>query len=240
MRKLLLLLMVAWCGLQGWGQAPEDDLRLLREWRAGSVVAVKAVESYGLERCFRAMAVPDAVMRRMRGRSFPDGCTVSRASLRYVRVLHYDPEGRVRLGELVCHETIAADLVDIFRQLYDHRYPIGSIRLIDDFGADDERSMRANNTSAFCFRRIKGQRRLSMHAQGRAIDLNPLFNPCVRRSRTGCTTVQPATASTYVDRSRRFPCKIDRADLAYRLFTEHGFKWGGAWRTVKDYQHFEK
>jgi len=33
---------------------------------------------------------------------------------------------------------------------------------------------------------------------------------------------------------------IDRDDLCNRLFIEHGFRWGGDWRSSKDYQHFEK
>ena len=34
--------------------------------------------------------------------------------------------------------------------------------------------------------------------------------------------------------------KIKKGDLCYQLFIEHGFSWGGNWRTTKDYQHFEK
>ena len=100
--------------------------------------------------------------------------------------------------------------------------------------------MRANNTSCFCFRVIKGSSKLSAHAQGLAVDLNPLYNPCVKTRRDGTLFIQPSTAAPYVDRSRRFAHKIDRQDLAYRLFIQHGFSWGGAWRSSKDYQHFEK
>lgn len=220
--------------------ARQQEMALLKQWKAGSVVSPKAVEEYGLAQCFGAAPIPDGVFLRMQGKSWPKGCPVARTTLRHVRVLHYDLEGRIRIGELVCHKAIAADLVEIFRELYRHRYPIGSIRLIDDFGANDELSMRANNTSAFCYRRIKGQKRLSAHALGRAVDLNTLYNPCVRRTAAGKTSVQPATAGKYTDRKAAFPCKINRDDLAYRLFTAHGFTWGGAWRSVKDYQHFEK
>ncbi len=239
-KKLLLMASLLLLCLGTFAQARKQELLRLQGWQAGSVVSVEAVSDYGIDRCFCAMKIPDEVFRRMIGKSFPEGCTVDRDGLRYVRVLHYDLKGNVRLGEMVCDRSIAADLVDIFRTLYEHRYPIGSIRLIDDFQADDELSMRANNTSAFCYRRIKGQKRLSMHALGRAIDLNPLYNPCVRQSRSGKTTVQPATATRYVDRKTHFPCRIDKDDLAYRLFVRHGFRWGGAWRSVKDYQHFEK
>ena len=192
---------------------------------------------------FFSAPIPDSVFQRMADVSFPVKAAaeagLKRADLRYVRILHYDFEGQVREGELVCHHSIAADLVDIFRQLYEAKYPIASVRLIDDFGADDERSMQANNTSCFCFRPIQGSTKLSKHAQGLAIDLNPLQNPCVR-DRNGRRIVEPSTATPYVNRRRSFAHKINRSDRAYKLFVRHGFQWGGSWRTLKDYQHFEK
>ena len=192
---------------------------------------------------FEAEPIPDSVFTRMQGVSFPEReamrAGVRRTELRYLKVMYYDFDGVERQGELVCHRTIASDLIDIFRKLHKARYPIASVRLIDDFGADDERSMAANNTSCFCFRQVEGSQKLSKHAKGMAIDINPLQNPCVRR-RGGKTIVQPSEGAPYTDRNRRFDHKIGKGDLAYRLFTEHGFTWGGAWRSVKDYQHFEK
>ena len=51
--------------------------------------------------------------------------------------------------------------------------------------------------------------------------------------------VEPATAVKYCDRKANFPYKITTSDLCYKLFVKYGFTWGGAWRTMKDYQHFE-
>lgn len=192
------------------------------------------------ERQFVQSAIPDSVFQRMQGRSFPKGCTVKRSDLRYVRVLYYGFDGKTHHGELVCNRLIADDVVAVFRELYRQRYPIERMQLIDDYGADDERSMRANNTSCFCYRAVKGSRKLSAHARGMAIDINPLYNPCVRRHRDGTVTVQPSTGKKYSNRKNDFPHKITREDEAYRLFTQKGFQWGGAWRSVKDYQHFEK
>ncbi len=214
--------------------------RGLVAWQAGAVVSAQEVARIGLSDCFRTEPIPDDVFARMQGKSYPKGCRVSRSSLRYVRLLHHDVDGKVRMGELVCNKQIASDVLQVFRKLYDEGYAIHSVRLIDDFGADDERSMRANNTSCFCYREVKGSRKLSAHALGMAIDLNPLYNPYYRRHRDGKVTVQPSNALEYCDRNGHYPYKITRADLAYRLFVGLGFSWGGAWRTVKDYQHFEK
>lgn len=212
-------------------------------WLLAAVSGVGAQETgVGLagKHVWRAELVPDSVFVRMQGKSYPKNCPVSRGELRYVRVLHVGFDGKTHVGELVCNKAIAADVVGIFKTLYESRYPIESIRLIDDFGASDEQSMCANNTSCFCYRAVSGSRKLSAHARGMAVDINPLYNPCVRRLRSGRAVVQPQTASRYADRQKSFPHKITRQDAAYKAFAKHGFRWGGSWRSVKDYQHFEK
>ena len=157
-----------------------------------------------------------------------------------LQVKYIDFEGKTQQGVLICNKAIAKDLREIFAELYKAKYPIERIRPISEYGNDDERSMQANNTSCYCFRNIEGSTRLSKHAQGLAIDVNPLYNPCVRRKKDGTLLVQPSTGKPYVNRSKSFKYKITQQDLCYRLFVRHGFKWGGAWRSLKDYQHFER
>ena len=57
---------------------------------------------------------------------------VSYDDLCYVRVLHYDFNGKERDGELICNKAIAQDLVEIFYELYRNEYQIEQIRLIDE------------------------------------------------------------------------------------------------------------
>jgi hypothetical protein len=144
-------------------------------------------------------------------------------------------DGETHVGELVCNRAVAEDLLEVFRILYEKGYPIERIRLIDEYEADDERSMADNNSSAFCFRRVAGKEELSNHSTGRAVDINPLYNPYI--TERGFT---PLNGGDYVDRSRDFPHKIDENDLCYRLLTELGFEWGGHWSHAKDYQHFQR
>ena len=225
-----------------WGLLPfADEKETLREWTPAAVVSEEAVESYGIDSCFRAYPISDAVFCRMKGKSFKENCTMPRGSLRYLRVLHRNVEGKTQLGELVCNQSIAADLLDIFRKLYEADYKIERMVLIDEYGADDEMSMRANNTSCFNFRVVSGTTKLSKHSQGLAIDVNPLYNPYIHLNNG---KVEPATGKPYAyNRTQLKGVKvpiIDTQDLCYRLFVQHGFTWGGAWRTVKDYQHFQK
>ncbi len=161
-------------------------------------------------------------------------------SLDTLTVKHVNGEGQTCEGVIVCNKQISKDLRDIFAELYRQRYPIERIRPISDYDNDDERSMQANNTSCYCYRAVAGSKKLSKHAMGLAIDINPLYNPCVRRRKNGTLWVQPANGKPYVDRKKDFKYKISPNDLCYRLFIAHGFRWGGSWRTLKDYQHFEK
>ena len=189
---------------------------------------------------FYYTSIPDSVKSRMIGVSYPAdtaNALISLDSLSYVHVLHVDFNGNTQTGELICNTAIAQDLVDIFKALYEAGYPIDKIRLIDEYGADDDTSMAADNTSCFNYRLVKGSNKLSNHGLGRAIDLNPLYNPCVYL-KSG--EIAPPAGAAYADRSADFPYKIDTNDLAYKLFTQHGFTWGGAWNSLKDYQHFEK
>lgn len=209
-------------------------------WKAGSIVTPAELERIDTDACFRIDTISDALFRRMWGKSYKPDCTTPRSSLRHLRLLHVDAEGRTRRGELICHADIAPDLQDIFRELFRGRYPIERVALVDDYDADDDASMRANNTTCFNFRRVAGSRTLSLHARGRAVDINPLYNPWVRRRADGTSDVQPPTGRRYADRTQRHAYVIRPGDLAHRLFLAHGFRWGGAWRSSKDYQHFEK
>ena len=188
---------------------------------------------------FYQQEITDDIFDRIEGKSFKANCTTSREDLRYLRVLHYNKEREVQEGELICHKDIADDLLVIFQELYKAAYPIERMVLIDEYDADDEASMRANNTSAFNFRPASGMRRLSSHSTGMAIDINPLYNPLVKE-RGGRTLFYPSNAGAYIDRTKCFPYKIEKGDLCYRLFKKYGFSWGGDWRRSKDYQHFEK
>ena len=157
-----------------------------------------------------------------------------------LQVQHIDFQGHTQTGVIICNKAISKDLREIFSALYRAKYPIERIRPISEYDNDDERSMQANNTSCYCYRVVNGSKTLSNHALGLAVDVNPLYNPCVRRKKDGTLLVEPATGKPYVNRSKNFKYKITTNDLCYRLFTQHGFRWGGNWNTVKDYQHFEK
>ena len=129
--------------------------------------------------------------------SWRPGCPVHFSKLRAIDVTHFGLDGAVHTGRLVVAAYLANGMVAIFRDLYAARFPIQRMEPIDAYDGDDNRSIRANNTSAFNCRAVTGGTGWSEHAYGRAIDVNPFVNPYVRG-----TTVLPPEAARYTDRSR--------------------------------------
>ncbi|WP_242657087.1 M15 family metallopeptidase [Mycobacterium talmoniae] len=171
------------------------------------------------------------------GASWQPGCPIDPAQLRRVDVRHLGFDGQPHDGELVVHQDLVDEVLAIFDELYRLGYPIEKIRTPDHYPqAADELSMEDNNTSAFSCRGIPGSDRWSLHAYGRAIDVNPLLNPSVHAD----GVLEPLTAAPYVDRSRTDPGLLHGGDPAVRVFVDRGWVWGGSWRSPIDYQHFER
>lgn len=207
----------------------------------GSIVAPETVEEVGVDAMFWQTPLDDDTFARINGKSYREGCPVSREDLRYMQMLHYDLEGNIRVGEMISNYRITDVLLSIFRQLYDAHYPIEKMVLVDEYDANDEASSMANNTSCFNFRTVANTHSLSYHASGLAVNINPLYNPYVISGYgTGgeiiCT---PVDGVNYLDRDQDFPYKISEDDLCVRLFKEAGFTWGGDWSHTPDYMHFD-
>lgn len=206
----------------------------------GCIVPDEFLEREGVDSFFVCIEIPDTIFEFMQGRSYKEDCIIPRSDLRYLIILHRNMDGQAVVGELVVNKEISADILDIMRELYELNYPIEQVRLVDYYEGDDEMSMAANNSSAFNWRPLTGSTtKISRHAMGMAIDINPLYNPYYKFHR-GVETIKPEEGEPYVDRMWEFPYSIEEDDVCYNLFMERGFKWGGDWRSLKDYQHFEK
>ena len=179
--------------------------------------------------------ITPTVKKRINGNSWHENCPVSLANLRYVRVRYRNFDRHQRTGELIVNRDVAGAIVRVFRRLYANDYRIRRMRLVDDYGASDFRSIEADNTSAFNCRYVDGTTRWSNHAFGRAVDVNPIENPYV----TGSGTTSHAASRRYVDRSsRRHRAMILRGDRTVRAFRAQGWGWGGNFSGAHDYQHF--
>lgn len=206
---------------------------------AGTTLEKELLNKDMISGLFYETEISEEVYRRIDGISWQENEQIGLEELRYLRVLHWGFDEKPHIGELIVNIRIAADVLEIMEDLYEQKYPIEKMLLIDEYGGSDEASMEDNNTSAFNYRLIAGTSKLSNHSMGLALDINPRYNPYVKE-RDGTSVISPVNGADFADRSREFPYKIAGGDLCLRLFLEHGFTWGGNWGSVKDYQHFEK
>ncbi|MCP5369795.1 MAG: M15 family metallopeptidase [Rickettsiaceae bacterium] len=162
-------------------------------------------------------------------------CPVPLGDLNLINLLHYDFRGNIIRGQIIVHKKIAEITANIFQQLLKRKFPIHSVKLIQEFQGDDVLSMEANNSSAFNFRQIAGTSTISIHSYGLAIDINPVQNPYITHY-NNTVLIQPSISKDFLDRTHQKPGMVENI---VELFVSHGFNWGGHWKTIKDYHHFE-
>lgn len=180
--------------------------------------------------------------RMIQGNSWHKGCPVGLQDLRYLRIKYLNFEGETKLGEMIVHKEVADEVVDIFHELYNIGYPIHKMKLVSDYKGNDWQSIEADNTSAFNCRNATGSKKWSKHSYGKAIDINPIENPYISRKgrishkaslkyrrRGHQKNIHPENWAVFLEN-----------DTATKIFKKYGWKWGGDWSGMKDYQHFYK
>ena len=186
----------------------------------------------------KCQAITPDILKRM-VYTWNSDSPVSLEDLRYLIVSHYDFDENIQHGELVVHKQVVDDLVYIFKKLFEAKFPIQSMRIVDEFKGSDLESMRANNTSAFYARKVAGSNRWSNHSFGVAIDINPLLNPYSKKE-----FFCPKEAEPYLDRTLNKPGMITKDIYIYKLFKQQGWEWGGECfyerDKVIDRHHFQK
>ena len=184
---------------------------------------------------FTREPLPYYIVEFISGVTFHYHAPFDHCFLTYLTITHVGFDGQYDIGHMIVAEEIGDEVLEIFEEIFESRFPIYSIRLMDYFGAVDYYSLAANNSSSFNFRYIAGTNTLSRHAFGMAIDINPIQNPYIRGS-----TIWPAAGYAYMDRSYLRPGMITRGCPVYTAFVSRGWVWGGNWTSPRDYHHFER
>jgi D-alanyl-D-alanine carboxypeptidase len=167
--------------------------------------------------------------------SYRPGCPVGPAELRLLHLTYWGFDGRPHKGAVVVDQAVVPSVREVFSRLFAERFPIRRMEPIDAFAGSDNRSMAADNTSAFNCRYAvaAGPKRWSVHAYGEAIDVDPLENPYLLGN-----TVYPPAGRRYLDRSEVRPGMAVAGDALVDAFAAVGWQWGGRWTDSPDYQHF--
>jgi poly-gamma-glutamate synthesis protein (capsule biosynthesis protein) len=179
--------------------------------------------------------LPHLMQEAMTGVTWEEGCPIPLEDLRLVRVLHWTESDQVQWGEIVVTERVANDVQQLFKGLYQQRFPVHSLKPAHQYNGSDEDSMADNNTSAFNCRKVRGTSNWSEHSYGESIDINPLWNPWVKGAK-----VLPRNAERFVNREMVIPGMINEGDASIDVFTQNGWMWGSQKKGIKDYQHFSR
>ena len=176
-----------------------------------------------------------AVTRSQLRYSYRPGCPVGPARLRSLRVRYFGFDNRAHVGVLIVNASVTRAVVMVFRELYAARFPIRRMEPVEAFRGSDDRSMAADNTSAFNCRYAvaPGAKHWSVHAYGEAIDVNTVENPYVEGG-----LVRPAAGRRFLDRENVRPGMAVPNRVLVKAFLSVGWKWGGRWTSSPDYQHF--
>ena len=213
--------------------------RATAQWRAARTCAdVAPAPGEPPVRYRSSIRTIDARLKERMSSSHQARCPLGYDDLRYLRMSHVGFDGRVRQGEMIVAASQADTVVGIFRRLFTAGYPIRRMRLVSEYGGNDDRSMAANNSSAYNCRPVAGTQRWSDHAYGTAIDLNPVQNPYLRLG----APVEPPAGRPYAELDRSVRAEppwgvIHDGDPVIQAFNEAGWAWGGFWADP-DYQHF--
>lgn len=171
--------------------------------------------NYSFDEAVKGLEIPKSILKQ----------------LTLVEVEYYSFDDRLHLGQVLINKKVVKDIKEIFEFIKTTRFPIAKVIPVVKYNWSDQESMNDNNTSAFNYRKVKGQKVLSAHSYGLAIDINPLQNPHIKGK-----SVQPVSGK--YDKEK--PGTILRDSKLVAEFRKRGWQWGGSWRSSKDYQHFEK
>ncbi|MCG8481790.1 MAG: M15 family metallopeptidase [Clostridia bacterium] len=191
---------------------------------------------YDMEDQFKIRPLTQEIKKKIENNSWTDMAPYSMNDLMHLRVMFWGFDNKTHTGELIVHKVVAEEVIEIFKELYEAKFPIDKIKLIDEYNANDNLSMEDNNTSALCVREITNKKgELSRHTFGVAIDINPVQNPYISSD-----SILPESGKEYLVRTDVRKGMIIEGGVCYNAFVKRGWTWGGHWQTIKDYQHFHK
>ena len=190
---------------------------------------------------FEKYEIPDDIREQINQQNIQN-ITIDFSSLSMLGLSYYNFRKEIKTdGLMIIHNRLADQALQIFETLCKNQFCIAKINLTLEYENDDILSMQANNTCAFNPRNITGTNRLSKHALGMAIDINPIQNPCLYIGEN--LTIQPQQGREFLNRKNIRDGMVESqiaGKTVVDVFKENGFvKWGGNWDSPIDWHHFE-
>jgi hypothetical protein len=215
---------------------PSGEALKVQSFRLFFVVIAMALAANAQSPLVSAPIAPLTPQQRtaMTGKSWNPGCPVPLDDLVSIRVTYYGFDSKTHLGTIVLHKRFATEAAQIFAELYAAHFPINKIDPWENYGprvyAEQDITV-----GFYCERADDAPTEWSSHSYGVAIDLNPRENP-FRDVKKGWW---PPTSAVFAPRDNG-KGKISPSSGAFRIFTRHGWGWGGFFAGEPDLMHFTK
>lgn len=165
-------------------------------------------------------------------------CPIGQNQLSDLPITYWGFDHQTHVGTLVINKAYAKEISQVFNALYEAKFPIDKIKPLSDYNYNENLAMQDDDTYSYNCRYITGSTHLlSKHSYGAAIDINPLYNPYINKENK---IILPERGEKYAERNLVVPGMILNNDVVVKTFEEYGWAWGGEWKSLKDYQHFEK
>lgn len=235
---------------------PNKQIGEVKDTSAGEVTITdeSTISSDGLG---TKQDIPEDIKEKMEGVSMQHLTGITYDDLSYLTIPYYDFEGNKKNGHMVVNKKLADEVLLIFQELFEIKYPIEKMEIIDEFSGNDKKvgadldyaSIDENNTSSFNDRNsidpgVSNSTNPSLHASGQAIDINPQINPYINSDKTSAhpnaqkynTNRDTKEGWTDVEKAA---CITEDSEI-YKIFTKYGWKWLGNKDNTGDTQHFYK
>ena len=108
-------------------------LENLDDAEAGTVLAAGELDLTQEKKYFTVSEISDAVLQYINGKSYVENDHIGLDDLRYLKLLHYNYDHEIQVGELIVNKKIAEDVKEVFWELFSEEYEIESMYLIDRF-----------------------------------------------------------------------------------------------------------
>jgi hypothetical protein len=150
--------------------------------------------------------------------------------LELIDVNYISTDNKLHQGQILTNKQLVADIKELFQLMLEQEFVIEKAIPIVAYNWSDSLSMAYNNTYSFCYRNVS----YSLHAKGRAIDINPRFNPLRWKTKNLPNQPPGAVLDTTVN-GTLYPNHPIVKELKKR-----GFRWGHYFNKYWDDHHFDK
>jgi peptidoglycan LD-endopeptidase CwlK len=174
-----------------------------------------ATEKYDSDKILKKEGAPDSITSQMVA----------------LEVEYIDYNGKEQKGVLVVNKKVAKEIAEIFKEIKNSGFQIEKIIPISEYSWDDDKSMFDNNSSGYNYRFVANSKKLSNHSFGMAIDINPKYNPMIIGDK-----IYPPNG---IYNSKKIGTITADSEVV-KIFKKRGWNWGGDYKSLKDYQHFDK